>query len=387
MNFLRSFVVFVFLFIFSTIAGAEAPNTISYQGKLADGSGMPLNSTVALTFGVYNADSGGDLLWTETLGSVDVVNGLFTVTLGADIGNPMDVALFAGADRYLGIAVDAELEMTPRQKLTSVPFAIHASSAVTADAVDWTGVTSVPAEISDGDDDTLAGLGCADTQIAGYNGTDWVCVTNSGADTLAGLGCTTEQIAKYNGTAWVCIDDYETRIAALEALLTHFSVAGNEVTISGANLNINSGSGTTAGIINGLGNLVVGYNEVRGSGDDRTGSHNIIVGYQQNFSSYGGLVAGVRNTISGAYSSVSGGANSIASGDYSSVSGGLQTTASGIYSSVTGGQFNTASGSASSVSGGQTNTASGQWSTVSGGANRSVSGVGDWQAGSLFEEQ
>ena len=76
--------------------------------------------------------------------------------------------------------------------------------------------------------------------------------------------------------------------------------------------------------------------------NDRTGSHHLIVGSEHSYSSYGGLVAGWGNTISGTYSS---------------------------------------------VSGGWKNSASGPLSSVSGGQDRVVTGTSDWRAGTLFEDQ
>ena len=70
----------------------------------------------------------------------------------------------------------------------------------------------------------------------------------------------------------------EDKVALLEELLQHFTRNGNDVYIDGANLHIRNGSGYTHVGINGLGNLIVGYNELRAVGDDRTGSHNIVVG-------------------------------------------------------------------------------------------------------------
>jgi len=49
-----------------------------------------------------------------------------------------------------------------------------------------------------------------------------------------------------------------------------------------------SGSGATEGMINGLGNLIVGYNEDVGSNATRTGSHNLVVGIEHSYSSYAG---------------------------------------------------------------------------------------------------
>jgi hypothetical protein len=112
------------------------------------------------------------------------------------------------------------------------------------------------------------------------------------------------------------------RIAALEALLAGVSRSGNDIIIEGANLHVRSGSGATDGPVNGLGNLIVGYNEPRGDGADRSGSHNLVVGSQHNYSAYGGLVAGFHNAVSGAFASVTGGQNNIAAGARAAVGGG-----------------------------------------------------------------
>jgi hypothetical protein len=54
-----------------------------------------------------------------------------------------------------------------------------------------------------------------------------------------------------------------------------------------------------------------------------TGSHNVVVGQQHNFSRFGGIVVGLRNKISGDESVVSGGLNRTAAGDFDWVVGPL----------------------------------------------------------------
>src|SRR4030095_1329950 len=96
------------------------------------------------------------------------------------------------------------------------------------------------------------------------------------------------------------------RLAALEYKLQYVSGGPNEVVITGANLRIVNGLGDTE-TTNGLGNLIVGYNEQRNdrfAPDVRTGSHSVVVGSRNNFSSFGGLVVGDFNEISGAFASV-----------------------------------------------------------------------------------
>jgi len=172
------------------------------------------------------------------------------------------------------------------------------------------------------------------------------------------------------------------------------------VIFDGCNIHVRDGTGSTSGE-EGLGNVIIGYNEDSDTPNDRTGSHNLIIGPQHTYSSFGGFVAGSDNSIIAPFSSVSGGVSNLARGDFSSVSGGLSNVARGDFSSVSGGLSNVArgpgssvsggvsneaSGQQSSVSGGLSNEASGQQSSVSGGLNHTASGVHDWRAGSLFED-
>ena len=168
----------------------------------------------------------------------------------------------------------------------------------------------------------------------------------------------------------------EQRVEQLEYKLAHVTSGPDDITISGANLNFVNGLGATD-TVNGLGNLIVGYNEHRPSPpftDTRTGSHNVIVGTQHNFSSFGGLVIGQFNEISGPWASVSAGYMNRASGRNASVSGGDFNVASGEFSSASGGGGNGSIGVETSVSGGYSNLASGPGASVSGGFQNEASG-------------
>lgn len=130
-------------------------------------------------------------------------------------------------------------------------------------------------------------------------------------------------------------------VAPLNDKLMHFSRNGNEIYITGANLNLRNGSGVTYQVLNGLGNLVIGYNEQRtGSGaiNTRTGSHNLILGFNQNFSHAGALMLGAVNTSSNHFASVLGGTGNVSGGYYSAVVGGYDNQATGNWSTVLGGQ-------------------------------------------------
>jgi hypothetical protein len=118
---------------------------------------------------------------------------------------------------------------------------------------------------------------------------------------------------------------------------------GNDIFFKNVNVHIINGKGAT-NKINGYGNLIVGYNESRSKGNVRKGSHNVVVGSQNNYNSYGGLVTGENNTISEVYSCISGGHSNIASGKYSSVVGGKENKAKGEYSHIGGGLNRSVSG-------------------------------------------
>ena len=179
-----------------------------------------------------------------------------------------------------------------------------------------------------------------------------------------------DPVANASGYAteiWVEEQGYSTG-SGIDGLEEYLSVddANKTVLISGANLQVVSGEGSTDAPVNGTGNIIIGYDEEAFSGSDKSGSHNLVVGQGHTYSSYGGIVVGYNNSITGNYSSVSGGQYNTASGTTSSVSGGAYNTASEGASSVSGGVDNTAEGANSSVSGGSLNTASGDYSSASG---------------------
>lgn len=108
-------------------ASAAVPSTLTQQGRLFDSSGAPATGSVSIVFTVYDAASGGTALWTETQ-TVTLDEGYFSVRLGES--QPIATTVFNGSTRYLGVAVGGDPEMTPRQTIVSVPYALMANNAV-----------------------------------------------------------------------------------------------------------------------------------------------------------------------------------------------------------------------------------------------------------------
>jgi len=109
--------------------GGVAPQAVltpllQYQGRLSNPTtGEPVaDGDYTMTFRLYDVDSGGSPLWTETE-DVSVQGGLFSTVLGDGI-TPLDQALFNGQALWLGVKVGADAEATPRQQVMPVAYAL-----------------------------------------------------------------------------------------------------------------------------------------------------------------------------------------------------------------------------------------------------------------------
>ena len=104
---------------------------------------------------------------------------------------------------------------------------------------------------------------------------------------------------------------------------------GPHIIFSGANVHIRNGANATT-TTNSLGNLVLGYNETA-QGVARDGSHNLVSGQGNSFRSFGGLVFGTDNVISGQFATVLGGGQNRAIAPYSTVIGSQQNVSDSNY--------------------------------------------------------
>jgi Collagen triple helix repeat (20 copies) len=105
---------------------AAVPMALDEQGRLFDAIGNPVVGTTAFVFTLYDAPAAGNVLWTETQG-VTLDGGYFSARLGEV--TPFPAGVFDGSKRYLGVAVNGDAEMTPRQAIVSVPYALVSDNA------------------------------------------------------------------------------------------------------------------------------------------------------------------------------------------------------------------------------------------------------------------
>ena len=191
--------------------------------------------------------------------------------------------------------------------------------------------------------------------------TDKECTTSAPAGTYrAGA----EPEGKYENIKASALSEGEQD--ELKALLKYVQVepsgidAKPTLRVTGANVQIVNGAGKTEST-NGEGNLVIGYDE---GSKPQTGSHNLIMGLEQDVTSFGGIAGGAFNTITAPFASVLGGDDNEATANHAVVVAGLASRAKANYSLVGGGQDNEARANWSSVLGGYSEYTNEEWGVV-----------------------
>lgn len=120
----------------ASISVSAQTTAFTYQGRLTDAGAVPTGN-YDLQFTLWDSGSGGNQLpvgapITLPKPAQLVTNGIFTVSL--DFGG----GVFNGADRFLEISVrhnstEAFVPLTPRQPITSTPYAVRSLNAAAAD--------------------------------------------------------------------------------------------------------------------------------------------------------------------------------------------------------------------------------------------------------------
>ena len=218
--------------IASTSSRAQGvPRRLAYEGTLENAAGEPVNCSdaescpdglLSMTFRLYADDVADEALWSETHSGVPVVRGSFRIELGGQSALTTEIMKQA---RALGVAINDDDELRPRQRLVAVPFSTLAAAAEDADALG-----GIPAEEFATVDDmldmcvtperlttTLTDRGyITETELPEL--LDGLGVTQgpsgaTDADTLGALSCATGEVPKRLGPGWICAGDIDTTLS------------------------------------------------------------------------------------------------------------------------------------------------------------------------------
>ena len=245
-------------------AGAATSDTLNFQGRLLTNTGALVpDGSYNIEFNLYSVDTGGSTLWTESRtggNALDVQNGYFSAYLGDVTAFPSSIPW--DQELWLTMNVNGDGEMSPRFKLTAVPYAFRAGALVdgsgnakTADDFAQLAPTSVQTVNS-----ALAALRLNQTgagsllQLQG-DGSDVFTVDKTGNATLAGgltLGNSTPTTAGtirwtgtdfegFNGSGWDSLTGGGGGGGGLSdpAAATFYDLAGGSVIASGTFSTIN----------------------------------------------------------------------------------------------------------------------------------------------------
>ncbi len=345
------------------------PQLINYQGTLTSTTGVPLDTTVTISFAIYSAENGGSLLWTETHSSVSVSRGLFNVSLGIVTALP-DV--FAG-NCWLGTTIGSDGEMSPRKPILSVSHAFRVGTVDGASGGTVAGNINITGKASIG--------------IGNVNDGSYAFVT--GSDNLV----TGDHAVVLGGANNRARGAFSVVAGGGGAPADSNRATGNYSSVLGGKRNHAPQPFSTVG--GGYYNWALGqYAVVPGGSDNYCGGNfSTIAGGDSNYSMYEHVViaGGHRNFIEGEsstcgggndnrinnaeFSTVSGGYSNYIAGDYATVSGGNNNSAGGINATISGGFENNASAASATIGGGYQNTASVAGATVSGGYYNDADGA------------
>jgi len=367
---------------------AAQTTAFTYQGRLATTNG-PGNGFYDFTFTLYGTNSGGNALTATATSGVPVSNSLFNVEVDF-----LSAAWFDGEKRWLELTVrtnggvEAPVVLSPRQEITSTPYALRAAEAETASTAAWGGLTGLPAGFADGvDNDTTYLAGAGLSLLGGVfslntnftHGVYWRLTGNEG--TTAGinfLGTTDDEPLelKVNGRRVLRLEPNAAMapnlIGGASSNYVAPGVVGATIGGGGALDYLGLGNVESNSVFSDFGTIGGGWsNVIRTAATSST-----IGGGYGNVSTFPETTVGggVGNQTTGTGATIGGGRNNRAGGDWGTVAGGSGNTAGGIQSAVAGGSGNEAFAWWSAIGGGSGNTADGtaRYSVVAGGEDNTI---------------
>jgi hypothetical protein len=106
----------------------SVPSTIAYQGRITD-IDFPLGADgeLEMTFLIFDALTGGNLLWSETQPGVAVAGGMYRINLVE--AEPIEFSALKGRNAYLEARIFG-VALAPRKRIVSAPFALKAEGEV-----------------------------------------------------------------------------------------------------------------------------------------------------------------------------------------------------------------------------------------------------------------
>ena len=118
-----------------SLAAAQVPSRLTYQGRLLNADGAPTTGVVQVTFKIFDAATSGTQLWSEDQ-SLALTDGYYATFLGdatpagcSGACTGINPSIFTGQDLFLEMSVGVTA-LSPRQRLASVPYAVVSGTTI-----------------------------------------------------------------------------------------------------------------------------------------------------------------------------------------------------------------------------------------------------------------
>lgn len=424
---MKRFILIGLLIIFAgTPIWSQIPRTMSYQSVLTNASGDRVtDGNYALQFSIYDNNSGGTALWTETQ-TIHVSDGIINATLG----KVTPLSLSFDKPYWLGISINGGTELAPRIELTSSAYSLNARTVSDSSVTDKKIANGqVVRSINTLKDHVTLAAG-NNVQITQSDYTITISATGTGAgESPPAWGLTgnsgTVDGTNYLGTADNVPMNFRVNgsrafrlepndkspniiggfpLNAVSPDLTGGTIAGGgydgwENIITDDFGTIGGGAGNQTGddlgttedatyatVGGGFSNEALALSSTVAGGNSNTaGEHYSSIGggaVNKVQGGYGTISGGTQNTIkSDLYGTIGGGIRNETMGDGATISGGGQNLATDLYTSIVGGFRNTAGAYGASVLGGADNKANAMFATAAGGQYNEAKGQYSFSAG------
>lgn len=113
----------------ASMAFAASPALINYQGRLVDSAGNPVTTTTSANLKLFLQEADGGSVWEQTIANVEVANGLYAF----EFGDAALAGVLTNESCWLELTLNGET-FSPRQRLVSVPYALRADVADSAES-------------------------------------------------------------------------------------------------------------------------------------------------------------------------------------------------------------------------------------------------------------
>lgn len=161
-------------------ANAQVPSLINYQGRLTDSNGAPVTGSKNFSLSIYDAATGGNLLYSETIGSVTLdSNGVYNFQFGNSGTSNSQVTETVATTNGTATTYTKTLSNTP---------VVANSITVTDGTNSWSQSVGNPGSVATATANTVSGfvVGATITSAgSGYTSAPAVTITGNGSGATA----------------------------------------------------------------------------------------------------------------------------------------------------------------------------------------------------------